>query len=117
MLDTDKYEGLINTVCFFVENEINRKPAQNRTDEEQRFMGNVNTWLKENTHFNSFLDVFSQVVDTWECDGGYCECTDVMLKEHGAEKVAWLEDRVWHKKIHENLTTGCEKCYAQEVIE
>ena len=116
-IDLEKYEELINTVCFFVENEINRKPIQNRTDEEERFMGDVNTWLKENTHFNGFLDVFAQVVDTWECDGGYCECTDAMLKEHGAEKVAWLEGRVWHKKIYENLTTGCEKCYAQEVIE
>jgi hypothetical protein len=119
MIDTSKYEGLINMVCFFVENEINRKPIQNRTDEEKRFMGDVNTWLKENTHFNGFLDVFTQVVDTWEGahDGSWCKCTDAMLKEHGPDKVAWLEGRVWQKKINENFTTGCKKCYPQEVIE
>ena len=38
-----KYEELINTVCFHIENEINRKPVQDRTDEEERFMGDVNT--------------------------------------------------------------------------
>ena len=118
MIDTDKYEEFINTVCFFIENEINRKPAGKVTDEEERFLSYVNRWLKENTHFNGFLDVFAQVVDTWPgwSEGGECECTDAMLKEHGSEKVPWLEGRVWHKKIHENLTTGCKKCYPQEVI-
>ena len=118
MIDEDKYQEFINTVCFFLENGINRKPIGTMTYEEEEFMNYVDKWLKENTHFNDFLDVFIQVVDTWpDFDGaeGHCGCTDAMVKEHGEDKVPWLEGRVWHKKIQENFTSLCKKCYPQEV--
>jgi len=118
MIDTDKYEELINTVCLFIHHGLEGQPA-GMVDKflSNEFRNNVDGWLKENTHFHDTEDLYIQMVDTFEWCNEACGCTDAMLKEHGAEKVPWLEGRLWYKKIHENAITSCKKCYPQEVIE